>query len=138
MKERDETTYYNDKGYPCYKDSHALCHIKTAKKKYGEDYSKTNHIHHLDGNKDNYRHDNLVMVHPKDHELLERRIKNIKTALQINVMIALFLLWASFYDIDDRGIGFIAIIILGFNGLLYWKIGIFNFQGSKLLTGANK
>ena len=79
MKERDETTYYNDKGYPCYKDSHALCHIKTAKKKYGEDYSKTNHIHHLDGNKDNYRHDNLVMVHPKDHELLERRIKNIKT-----------------------------------------------------------
>ena len=47
-------------------------HYRAAEKKYGE-IPKDFVVHHIDENKDNNRHNNLILLHKKDHFRVHRK-----------------------------------------------------------------
>jgi len=69
----------NRKKYPIYIDDEGnekTVHSRVGEKKYGYDKIPKNFvIHHIDGDKDNNRYYNLILLHKKDH----RRIHVKKT-----------------------------------------------------------
>jgi len=59
--------YYDEKGYPRWRDSKKLVH-RTVSKPKGSQV-----VHHRDGNKKNYRKSNLVNMGRSSHSRMEAR-----------------------------------------------------------------
>jgi len=57
--------YVDKKGYPRWKDSNGLVHRTVSKPAHGEV------VHHRDGDKTNFRRENLKNMSPSDHGKLE-------------------------------------------------------------------
>ncbi len=69
--------YIDSKGYPRWKDSNILVHRTVAAKKVGGKIYPNNVVHHIDGNKRNFRKENLWVMSRSDHaklHFLERKI----------------------------------------------------------------
>ena len=69
--------FKDEKGYPRYKKSKKLVHRAVASKKIGGSIGKRRVVHHKDGNKMNFRRDNLQVMsksrHSKLHAAKRRR-----------------------------------------------------------------
>lgn len=75
---KDETTL-NEKGYPIWKNTGILCHRERIMKKHNLDnIEKGWVVHHIDGDKKNFRKSNLILLKREDHDDLERYIRHIK------------------------------------------------------------
>ena len=66
-RRRSKETYINKDGYPVYKDSGVPAHIRSAEKKVGGKIYPGRVVHHIDGDKTNYRQDNLQVMSRSDH-----------------------------------------------------------------------
>jgi len=69
--------YIDAKGYPRWKDSHKLVHRTVAAKMVGGKIFPGQVVHHIDGNKRNFRKNNLWIMTRSDHSklhYLERKI----------------------------------------------------------------
>ena len=67
-------------GYPVIeiKDGWRLIHQLNALKKYElEDIPKGFQVHHLDRDKKNFKFENLVIVHKKDHRVIHKMMKDL-------------------------------------------------------------
>ncbi len=75
---KDEIVY-NKNDYPIWKNTGILCHRERIMKKHNlEKIDKGWVVHHIDGNKENFRKSNLILLRDKDHKDLERYIRKIK------------------------------------------------------------
>lgn len=61
--------YYDKKGYPRWRDSDELVHRSVSKPRDGEV------VHHRDGDKGNFRRENLQNMSPSEHSRLHAREK---------------------------------------------------------------
>ena len=61
--------HYDKKGYPRWNDSGALVHRTVNKTPRGM------HTHHIDGDKGNFRHENLKSMYPSSHGRYHARLK---------------------------------------------------------------
>ncbi len=81
-KKKERNIYIDEKGYPRFKDTRELVHRKVAAKKIGGTIYRENVVHHKDGNKRNFRRDNLQVMsrskHSK-HHYRERRNRFIES-----------------------------------------------------------
>ena len=69
--------YIDTKGYPRWKDSHTLVHRTVAANLVGGKIFPGMVVHHIDGNKRNFRKKNLWIMSRSDHSklhYLERKI----------------------------------------------------------------
>ena len=110
-----ETMYLNEKGYPVYKLSQKLVHRYTVEKhirklEIGEE------VHHVNGDKKDYRLSNLIILHKEDHKKLEEQIRkdrNLLIAYELIILLALYFLGA------NTGIGSVNVnMVVGFLLLL--------------------
>ena len=69
-KKEEKSFYIDRKGYPRYKDTGELVHRKVAAKKVGGPIYKGNVVHHKDGNKRNFRRDNIQVMSRSEHSKL--------------------------------------------------------------------
>ncbi len=65
--------YYDEKGYPIWRDSDELVHRTVAAKKVGGSIFPGMVVHHKDGNPHNFRRDNLVVLSRAVHSGLHER-----------------------------------------------------------------
>ncbi len=67
-------SYYIDKkGYPRWRDSGLLVHRTVASNKIGGPIGRGRVVHHMDGNKCNFRKSNLVVMSRTEHSSLHAR-----------------------------------------------------------------
>jgi hypothetical protein len=66
-------TYKDKKGYPRWSDSHRLVHRDVARNMYGPLGDSV--VHHIDGDKSNFRKSNLVSMSRSDHSSLHAKKK---------------------------------------------------------------
>jgi len=59
--------YKNKSGYPTYSNSGKFVHIAQAEKKVGGKIYDGYEVHHKDGDKSNYRIDNLAVLKKRFH-----------------------------------------------------------------------
>ena len=96
----------DSRGYPRYKDSKILVHHRQIMKKHNIDRLERGWVcHHIDGNKMNWRKDNLIHVRQQDHNDIERYYRKAK-----NLNIAYFFL---------VGVSFVSLLICKFFGGLW-------------------
>jgi hypothetical protein len=77
-KRRSSSTYLNKDGYPVYKDSGVPAHIRAAEKKVGGKIFPGRVVHHIDGDKTNYRQDNVQVMSRSDHLRLHAKLRRHK------------------------------------------------------------
>ncbi len=65
--------YYDEKGYPRWKNTKKLVHRTVAENKVGGKIFKGMVVHHRDGNKKNFRKSNLVIMGRSNHSRLHIR-----------------------------------------------------------------
>ena len=65
--------YYDEKGYPRWRDTRELVHRTVAAKKIGGKIYPGLVVHHKDGNPHNFRKDNLAIMKRSQHSGLHRR-----------------------------------------------------------------
>jgi len=74
IEKKEKKNFYVDlKGYPRFKDTNELVHRKIAAKKMGGRIFPDYVIHHKDGNKMNFRKENLQGMKRGDHTSLENK-----------------------------------------------------------------
>ena len=69
--------YIDKNGYPRWKDSHILVHRTVAKNKVGGTIFPGMIVHHVDGDKRNFRKENLYIMSRSNHSklhFLERKL----------------------------------------------------------------
>jgi hypothetical protein len=60
------------------KDRWYLAHLLIARKKYGlEDIPAGFQVHHIDGVRTNFKKENLIIVHKKDHRVIHKLMKDL-------------------------------------------------------------
>ena len=62
--------YYDEKGYPRWRDTGRLVHRTVAAKKVGGRIFRDMVVHHRDGNKKNFKKSNLVIMSKSRHSRL--------------------------------------------------------------------
>ena len=72
-KKKERNFYIDEKGYPRFKDTNEYVHRKVAAKKIGGLIYRGNVVHHKDGNKRNFRRDNLQVMSGSEHSKLHYR-----------------------------------------------------------------
>ncbi|MHA1267544.1 MAG: HNH endonuclease [Candidatus Helarchaeota archaeon] len=70
--------YIDKKGYPRYSDTGELVHRKVASKKVGGPIYRDRVVHHIDGNKKNFRRKNLQIMERSAHLKLEAKKRKKK------------------------------------------------------------
>lgn len=66
--------FYKDKnGYPRWRDSDDPVHKSVAENKYGRELRDNEVVHHRDGDKGNFRRDNLVIMDRSDHSAMHAK-----------------------------------------------------------------
>lgn len=65
--------YYDDNGYPRWRDTNELVHRTVAAKRVGGKIFPSMVVHHKDGNPHNFRTDNLVILTRRQHSGLHRK-----------------------------------------------------------------
>jgi hypothetical protein len=75
MKKKFYRLKKNKKGYPLTKKKSAM-HSKVAENRYGK-LPEGFVVHHIDGDKNNFRKKNLIVLHRKDHYRVHA-IKDLK------------------------------------------------------------
>jgi len=73
--------YYDKNGYPRWRNSKKLVHRTVASKKVGGRIFDGFVVHHLDGNKKNFRKRNLVIMSRSNHARLHARKRKKKNTL---------------------------------------------------------
>jgi len=90
-------TYVDDKLYLRFRDSDKLVHLWVAKAKYPNANFEGMEVHHLDGNPQNNKKDNLILLRKDDHFLLHDFIEKIDArGLRIAHSDSYALLWLAF------------------------------------------
>jgi len=67
--------YYDKKDYPRWRDSGKLVHRTVAGRLFGLKKMKGKVVHHLDGNKHNFRKSNLWLMTRSAHSQLHARLR---------------------------------------------------------------
>ena len=67
--------FKDKKGYPRYDDSGKLVHRAVASNKVGGPIGKDRVVHHIDGNKSNFRKNNLTVMTRSEHSTLHAKKK---------------------------------------------------------------
>jgi hypothetical protein len=65
--------HYDKKGYPRWNNNNRLVHRDVASKMVGGSISPDKVVHHIDGNKANFRRSNLRVMDRSSHSRLEAR-----------------------------------------------------------------
>ncbi len=73
--------YIDSKGYPRWKDSKNLVHRTVAANKVGGRIFPGLVVHHIDGNKRNFRKSNLWIMSRGDHSRLHARERRLSFSL---------------------------------------------------------
>jgi hypothetical protein len=68
-------TYKDKKGYSRWSDSRKLVHRSVASNMIGGPIGKGRVVHHKDGNKSNFRKNNLTVMSRRDHSSLHAKKK---------------------------------------------------------------
>ena len=63
--------YYDENGYPRWRDSDELVHRNVAENKIGRPLRSHEVVHHQDGDKGNFRNENLSVMSRSFHSKLE-------------------------------------------------------------------
>ena len=69
-------------GYPVkeIKGRWYLRHLLVARLKYElDEMPKGFHVHHIDGVKEHFNEDNLIIIHKKDHRVIHKLMKNLSS-----------------------------------------------------------
>jgi len=66
-------TYIDDKGYPRWKDSERLVHRDVAENKIGRELRDHEVVHHKDGDKTNFRKENLRVTSRAHHSSMHKK-----------------------------------------------------------------
>lgn len=66
-------TYRDSKGYPRFADTRELVHRKVAEKKIGRELREHEVVHHKDGDKTNFRRENLRITSRSHHSSMHSR-----------------------------------------------------------------
>lgn len=70
--------FYDKKGYPRDRKDKKLVHRKVAENKIGRELKPYEVVHHQDGNKKNFRKENLSVMSRRFHSKLEKKKRIIK------------------------------------------------------------
>jgi hypothetical protein len=68
-------TYRDSKGYPRYADTGEAVHRKVAEKKIGRELRAHEVVHHKDGDKNNFRSENLRVTSRSHHSQMHSKYK---------------------------------------------------------------
>jgi hypothetical protein len=68
-------TYKDRKGYPRWSDSGKLVHRTVASNMIGGSIGRGRVVHHIDGDKSNFRKSNLLVMSRSDHSKLHTKEK---------------------------------------------------------------
>lgn len=60
-------TYIDERGYPRYNDNNKLVHIAVMEKLIGRSLRNNEIVHHINGDKTDFRRRNLQLLTKKDH-----------------------------------------------------------------------
>jgi len=66
-------TYRDSKGYPRYVDTDELVHRKVAEKNIGRELREHEVVHHKDGDKTNFRRENLRVTSRSHHSSIHNK-----------------------------------------------------------------
>ena len=90
-------TRINDNGYLEFVNSGNLVHIWKARKKYDVDKLKGMHVHHIDGDKRNNNHSNIILLSSEDHYDLHQYENKEYFTLTYNLLYFFFLKSSNFW-----------------------------------------
>ncbi len=75
--------YIDKRGYPRFRDNNKLVHRVVMEKIIGRPLREDERVHHIDGDKTNFRRRNLQLVSKKDHfkiHVVDKKIKDKKVS----------------------------------------------------------
>ena len=70
--------YYDEKGYPRWRNNKELVHRTVMENKLGRKLEPYEVVHHYDGNKKNFKKENLYVMSRSKHAKIHKRLRIIK------------------------------------------------------------
>lgn len=70
--------YYDENGYPRFRDTGELVHRKIAEKMLGRKLKPCEVVHHYNGDKKDFKKENLRVMKRKHHSKIHKRLRNIR------------------------------------------------------------
>jgi len=80
-RKRRAKTSKNKSGYPKFSDSDKLCHRAVKEKELGRKIPRGMEVHHKDGDKTNFRRENLELIERGEHRRLHNYKRRVKKTI---------------------------------------------------------